>query len=98
MPGRPRLYATPFSQIRVANLRGTHLDGAALDETKLGDIRDAFVSGAKVVNGRGREIEIRNFSDLPSRVAKKEGHFDQWIKRDRSGEGPAAITRPAVNP
>ena len=86
-----------------ANLHGAHLysaelHGADLRGAKLGDIREAFVTGAKVVNGRGREIELRNFSDLPSQVAKKEGRFDQWIKRDRSGEGPAAITRPAVNP
>ena len=96
------------TRARSANFSGADLSGADLQLTdlrgsdfhyaKLGDIRDAFVSGAKVVNGRGREIELRNFSDLPSQKAKQAGHFDQWIKRDRTGEGPAAITRPAVKP
>ena len=76
-----------------ADLRGADLRYAI----RLGDIRDAFVTGARWAL-QDREIKLRNFSDLPSRVAKKEGRFDQWITRDRSGEGPAAITRPAVNP
>ena len=93
----------------AAKLHGADLRGAWLRGAWLGDIRDALVSGAtlaKFVNdGRGRQIQVakrevvlRNFSDLPSQRAKQEGRFDQWIKRDRSGEGPAAITRPAVNP
>ena len=86
-----------------ADLRGAKLQGASFVQAKLQganlpNIKDAFVSGATVVNGSGREIRLRNFSDLPSQRAKQEGHFDQWITRDRSGEGPAAITRPAVKP
>ena len=86
------------ADLRGANLERAELQKADLRRAQLGDIRDAFVTGAKVVNGRGREIKLNDFSWHPSQRAKRDGRFDEWIKRDRSGEGPAAITRPAVNP
>jgi uncharacterized protein YjbI with pentapeptide repeats len=84
---------------RGADFTGASLDGASLLGAKLPNLRNTFRhQGATVVNGRGRVIELSDFNDLPSRVAKKEGRFAQWIGRDRTGEGPAAITRPAVKP
>ena len=91
------------SNLYGADFKGSHEYGsdfrwADLRNARLPDMRDSWITGAKVVNGRDRVIRLREFHELPSQRAKKEGHFDQWITRDRSGEGPAAITRPAVNP
>jgi uncharacterized protein YjbI with pentapeptide repeats len=84
--------------LRGARLDAANFTGMSVSPGDLGDVRRARIAGIHSYHG-SRKIEIEtNFWERPSQVAKKEGRFAEWIGRDRTGEGPAAITRPAVKP